>query len=55
MRGNWRERDFRDRREILLFSPEQAARMRAEVQERLAKAHASLSQAASPAPEYPAK
>jgi hypothetical protein len=55
MRANWGRRDFRDGTEILSFTPEQSAEMRAEVQERQAQTQASLRDAVSPASELAAK
>jgi hypothetical protein len=55
MRANWGRRDFRDGTQILSFTPEQAAEMRAEVQERQAQTDASLRDAVSPVSELAAK
>jgi hypothetical protein len=55
MRANWRGRDFRDGTEILSFTPEQAVKMRAEVQERQMQTQASLRGEGSPASELAAK
>jgi hypothetical protein len=55
MRANWGRRDFGDGTEILSFTPEQAVKMRAEVQERQAQTQASLRDAVSPAAELAAK
>jgi hypothetical protein len=47
MRANWSGRDFRGRTEILSFTPDQASKMRAEVENRQAEILASLREAAS--------